>query len=148
MAYIDTFLIRYNEFIDWTIGYLILAFILILADLYFGLQAAYKRKENVRKYSAIRRTIIKICNYVILIIVAYTVQYVIKFPLPFDINIAYWILIIIFIIEIGSIGNNFFMSIGIKYKFNLLEFILKNTGILEKNKDNDKKEKEEENERD
>lgn len=143
MTHIDTFLSGLFEFIDWSKGWLLLAFVLIMADLRFGILAAYKRKEIVRKYSAIRRTLNKIGNYIIWLIVAYTIGSVIS--IPFDIDLPVWILIIVYAIELGSIANNFFMVIGIKRKIDILGYLFKDTGILKK--DDDKKEKEEENER-
>lgn len=144
MTHIDTFLSGLFEFIDWSKGWLILAFVLIMADLRFGILAAYKRKEIVRKYNAIRRTLNKIGNYVIWLSVAYTIGSVIT--IPFDIDLPVWILIIVYAIELGSIANNFFMVIGVKRKIDILGYIFKDTCILKK--DDDKKEKEKEDERD
>lgn len=147
MTHIDTFLIGFLEFIDWSLGYLLLAFILIMADLRFGILAAIKRKEIVRKYSAIRRTLNKIGNYVIWLIIAYVIGKVFV-VIPFDIDLPLWILIIIYAIELGSIANNFFMSIGLKRKIDILGYIFKETGILKKDEDKDKDDKDKENERD
>lgn len=136
MTHVDTFLTGLFEFIDWSKGWLFLAFVLIMADLRFGILAAYKRKEIVRKYSAIRRTLNKIGNYAIWLSVAYTIGAVIT--IPFDIDLPVWILIIVYAIELGSIANNFFMVIGIKRKIDILGYIFKDTGILKKDEDKDK----------
>lgn len=136
MTHIDTFLSGLFEFIDWSKGWLILAFVLIMADLRFGILAAYKRKEIVRKYNAIRRTLNKIGNYVIWLSVAYTIGAVIT--IPFDIDLPVWILIIVYAIELGSIANNFFMVIGVKRKIDILGYIFKDTGILKKEKEENK----------
>lgn len=147
MTHIDTFLNGFYEFIDWSLGYLLLAFILIMADLRFGILAAIKRKEIVRKYSAIRRTFNKIGNYIIWLIIAFTIGRVFNI-IPFDIDLTMWILFVIYAIEFGSIANNFLMSIGLKLKIDLLGYIFKETGILKKDDDKDKDDKDKENERD
>lgn len=136
MTHVDTFLSGLFEFIDWSKGWLILAFVLIMADLRFGILAAYKRKEIVRKYSAIRRTLNKIGNYVIWLSVAYTIGAVIS--IPYDIDLPVCILIVVYAIELGSIANNFFFSIGIKRKIDILGYLFKDTGILKKDEDKDK----------
>lgn len=141
MTHINTFYTGLVEFIDWSLGYLLLAFILIMADLRFGILAAIKRKEIVRKYSAIRRTCNKIGNYVIWLVISYVIGKVFV-VIPFDIDLPLWILIIIYAIELGSIANNFLMSIGIKRKIDFLGYILKDTGILKKEKEEDKEHEE------
>lgn len=141
MANIDTFFAGLFEFVDWIKGWLILAFVLIMADLRFGILAAYKRKEIVRKYNAIRRTFNKISNYIIWLTVAYTIGAVIT--VPFDIDLPVWILIAVYAIELGSIANNFLMVVGVKKEIDIWKFIFKDTNII-KDKE-DKKDKKEEN---
>lgn len=70
--YTDGFLIGLLEFFIWAKWLLAAAFILIMADLRFGIPAAKARGEEVKKSRAVRRTFDKITNYCIWIILAYT----------------------------------------------------------------------------
>lgn len=64
--------VKGGNFIDWFDEMLLLAIILILADLFLGIKTARKRKEKVRKSGAWKRTINKACNYLLWILIAYS----------------------------------------------------------------------------
>ena len=60
--------------------FIFVAFVLILADLFFGIAAARKRKEQVRLSRAIRRTVNKIVEYACWIILAASLAVAFKTP--------------------------------------------------------------------
>jgi len=123
----DEYVEGFFKFLQWADSFLFLALILIVADLFFGVKAALRRKEKVRRSRAIRRSIDKICAYVLWILVAYSVGEVFDISiesLPFPI-IAIGI---IYFIEIESIYKNYFEWQGINIKINLLKFFTKKTG--------------------
>lgn len=133
----DQYVEGFLNFIDWSDEMLLLAIILILADLFFGIKAARKRKEKVRKSGAWRRTINKACSYLLWILIAYSFGEV--FGKPFGmVSLPTLMILVIYGIEVESIYSNYFEWKGIKAKINLLKFFSKKTDILEITEKEDK----------
>lgn len=130
MNYTDHFLEGLIEFFVWAKWLLILAFILTMADLKFGISASKYRKEEVKRSRAVRRTFDKISSYVIWIILAYTFGQ--AFGLPFGIELLpIIILLVIYGVELESIYVNYFASKGKRIKVNFLKFFGKKTDIID-----------------
>jgi len=112
--------------------FLILAFLLILVDLRFGVKAAKIRGEKVKKSRAARRTINKIIDYICWIVIAFVIGE--AFGKPFDIPLLpILVLLVIYGVEIESIFANYFeyKYEGKKIKVNLMKFFAKKTDIID-----------------
>lgn len=114
----------FSSFIDgWEnlVIWLIVAFVLILADLRFGIEAADKRGENIRSSRAIRRTINKMVDYICWISVAWVLGHSFGeiFGIPLLVAI---IMLIVCLIEISSIFDNYFEYKGLNKRFNVWKF--------------------------
>jgi hypothetical protein len=134
MTLTDHFLFELYTFLEWSKWLLIGAFILTMADLKFGIAAAKYRKEIIKRSRAIRRTIDKICSYLLWVILAYTFGQ--AFGKPFGIDLLpIIILLIIYGVELESIYANYFVSKGKKVKVNIFKFFGKKTDILEMEED-------------
>lgn len=128
--YTDGFLIGLLEFFIWAKWLLAAAFILIMADLRFGIPAAKARGEEVKKSRAVRRTFDKITNYCLWIILAYTFGQ--AFGQPFGIDLLpLIILLVIYGVELESIYVNYFAAKGKKIKVNVFKFFGKKADIIE-----------------
>lgn len=136
MTYTDHFLVGLLEFFIWAKWLLILAFILTLADLKFGISASKHRKEPVKRSRAIRRTLDKISSYVLWIILAYTFGQ--AFGQPFGIELLpVMILLVIYGVELESIYVNYFATKGKNVRVNVFKFFAKKVDILEEDKQED-----------
>ena len=102
--------------------FLILAIILILGDLRFGIAAAKKRGERIRPSRAVRRSINKLVDYICWLSIATVVG--INFGTVFDVPLlSVIIMTIVCIIELSSIIDNYLEYKGIKQKVNLIKLI-------------------------
>ena len=102
--------------------FLILAIILILGDLRFGIAAAKKRGERIRPSRAVRRSINKLVDYICWLSIATVVG--INFGTVFDIPLlSVIIMAIVCIIELSSIIDNYLEYKGIKQKVNIIKLI-------------------------
>ena len=102
--------------------FLILAIILILGDLRFGIAAAKKRGEKIRPSRAVRRSINKLVDYICWLSIATVVG--INFGTVFDIPLlSVIIMAVVCIIEMSSIIDNYLEYKGIKKKVNLIKLI-------------------------
>ena len=114
-----------SPFIDgWQqmLWFLILAIILILGDLRFGIAAAKKRGERIRPSRAVRRSINKLVDYICWLSIATVVG--INFGTVFDVPLlSVIIMAIVCIIELSSIIDNYLEYKGIKKKVNLIKLI-------------------------
>lgn len=138
MTYTDAFLIELKEFFFWSKWLLFLALILTIADLRFGVIAAKYRGEVIRKSRALKRTMNKICSYIVWVVVAYAFGK--AFGTPFEIELLPLImLLIIYGVEAESIYSNYFEAKGIKAKINFLKFFRKKTDIIDMENDNETK---------
>ena len=102
--------------------FLILAIILILGDLRFGIAAAKKRGERIRPSRAVRRSINKLVDYICWLSIATVVG--VNFGTVFDVPLlSVIIMAIVCIIELSSIIDNYLEYKGIKKKVNLIKLI-------------------------
>ena len=128
--YTDDFLIGLLEFFIWVKWLLGLAFILTMADLKFGISAAKYRNEVVKRSRSVRRTLDKITNYCLWIMLAYTFGQ--AFGQPFGIDLLpLIILLVIYGVELESIYVNYFAAKGKKVKVNVFKFFSKKNDIIE-----------------
>lgn len=136
-----------SPFVDgWEsiIVWLIVAFVLILADLRFGVEASRKRGEKIRGSRVIRRTVNKMIDYICWVSVAWVLGQ--SFGKIFNIPLtAAIIMLIVCLIEISSIVDNYFEYKGVNKKFNVWKFFSKlfkisaiEESIEEKPKENEK----------
>lgn len=126
------------------IPYLIVAFIMIDVDLYFGIEAAKYRKERVRFSSAARRTISKMFEYICWVILSATLSTAFG-----AVWLQYVVLGIVMGNELSSIVANYFEAHGKHIKgFNIFKIISDKSGVdLSDVKIEDDKSKTEENEK-
>ena len=128
--YTDGFLIGLLEFFIWAKWLLALAFLLTMADLKFGISAAKCRNEIVKRSRAVRRTLDKITNYCLWIILAYTFGQ--AFGQPFEIDLLpLIILLVIYGVELESIYVNYFASKGKRVRVNFLKWFGRRADVIE-----------------
>ena len=133
-------LFYYRQMLNDSIIWLIAAGILIIADLYFGIDAAIYNGEKVRVSRAVRRTLNKICEYFCWIMMSAVL------------SVCYhsdWIKLAILSVVIGnelqSCITNFFAARGVNISFNIFKMLAKVTNnnyleditITKKNKNED-----------
>lgn len=104
--------------------WLIVAFVLILADLRFGVEAAMKRGEKIRGSRVIRRTVNKMVDYICWISIAWVLgnSFGKVFEIPLLVAI---VMLIVCSIEISSIFDNYFEYKGLSKRFNVWKFFSK-----------------------
>lgn len=97
----------------WTI----VAIVLISADLHFGLNASRRRGEKIRTSRAVRRTLNKFVDYLCWVSIAWVLGSSIGviFGIPL---IPAIIMLLVCLIELSSIINNYLEARGIAKKFN------------------------------
>lgn len=128
--YTDGFLLGLIEFFVWCKWLLLTAFFLTMADLKFGISAAKYRKEEVKRSRAVRRTLDKITNYCLWVILAYTFGE--AFGKPFNVDLLpLLILLVIYGVELESIYVNYFAAKGKNVRVNFLKFFGKKTDLIE-----------------
>ena len=114
-----------SPFVDgWEklIGWLIVAIVLILADLNFGIKAAKKRGDTIRRSKAWRRSISKLVDYICWIAIAWVIGA--TFSSPFNIPLLpFIVLAFIYVIELQSIVDNYLEYKGIKKRLNIFKLI-------------------------
>lgn len=125
-----TLMSGFMDFIEPLKWFMLLAVILIIADLRFGVAAAKKRGEQIRFSRAGRRTINKIVDYLCWILLAGAIGK--AFGLPFDIPILPAIvLLVIYGFEINSCYGNYFEAHGKKVKVNIFKYFSKKADIID-----------------
>lgn len=104
------------------IWFLILAIILILGDLRFGIAAAKKRGEHIRPSRAIRRSLNKLVDYICWLSIATVVgvNFGSVFCLPL---LSVIIMAVVCVIELSSIIDNYLEYKGIKKKINVIKLL-------------------------
>lgn len=113
----SAFIAGWESMIVW----LIVALVLILADLRFGVAAAKKRNERVRGSRVIRRTVNKLIDYICWVSIAWVLSN--SFGKVFDIPILVAIvMLIVCLIEISSIFDNYFEIKGVNKRLNVWKF--------------------------
>ena len=98
--------------------WLMLALVLLLADLKFGIQAAKKRGEKIRRSRAVRRTINKFVDYICWLSIAWFIGHTFGESLHVP-TLAIIVLAIIYSVELASILDNYFEYRGIAKRLNL-----------------------------
>ena len=98
-----------RDTLDLAFPFLIVAGVVILVDLYFGVKAASKRGETVRASKAIRRTIGKSVEYLSWVILGATLAIAFEWP-----PLSKWIIGIAISIELLSIVSNWLSLHGKK----------------------------------
>ena len=102
--------------------FLILAVILILGDLRFGIAAAKVRGEKIRPSRAVRRSLNKLVDYICWLSIATVVG--INFGSVFGLPLlSVIIMAVVCIIEMSSIVDNYLEYKGIKKKINVIKLI-------------------------
>lgn len=114
------------------------ALVLIAVDLKFGVQAAYKRKENVRFSRAVRRTLNKIVDYVAWILVAGTFGKAFGGVLGIEFLPAI-VLLVIFGIELNSCFANYFEIYDKKFRVDIFKYFAKKVDIIDVEDEDDNK---------
>jgi hypothetical protein len=118
------------DFYTNLIPFILLAVVLILCDLRFGVERAKYVGETVRMSRAVRRTLNKLVDYICWITLAglfgNTFGEVFGIPL-----LSAILLLIIYGIEINSCYSNYFAARGIRKKINIFKLFKKNTDIIE-----------------
>lgn len=122
-----TLLIDFFEPLRWV---MLLALVIVIVDLRFGIRAARVRGEAIRTSRAVRRTINKVVDYVCWILLAGVLGE--AFGNPFDVPLLPLIvLLVVFGCEINSCFSNYFESRGRKMKVNIFKLFRSKVEILE-----------------
>lgn len=109
---------------DWPklLGWIIVALVLVVVDLRFGLQAARQRGEAIKRSRAARRTINKCVDYLMWIMLSYVIgkNFGDTLGLP---TLSYIMLAVVYAVELESIFANYFAAHGVHKRFNVFKFI-------------------------
>ena len=104
------------------VWFLLLAVILILGDLRFGIAAARKRGEHIRPSRAVRRSLNKLVDYICWLSIATVVG--INFGSVFGLPLlSVIIMAVVCIIEMSSIVDKYLEYKGIKKKVNVIKLL-------------------------
>ena len=125
-----SWLTSFIEIVEPVKWFLLAALCLIIADAKFGIEAAKKRGEHIRRSRAIRRTVNKLIDYICWILVASSVGAAFGQPLGIPILPAI-VLFVIYGCEINSCFNNYFEARGSKFRINIFKWIKTKPPILE-----------------
>lgn len=134
----------------WDMRWLILfSIVLIVVDLWWGLSKAIKRKEEIRASRAIRRTLIKLVDYVCILMLGAVAGQAFE-PLGLShVTVAVICMLVACCCEMDSIHSNYCECKGIKRRFSFNKLVNGIIGmkskeikdILENSKENEKDEK-------
>lgn len=125
-----TLMSEFMDFIEPLKWFMLLALILIIADLRFGISASKYRGEKIRFSRAGRRTINKIVDYLCWILLAGAIGK--AFGVPFDIPVLPAIvLLVIYGFEINSCYGNYFEAHGKHVKVDIFKFFRKKADIID-----------------
>lgn len=116
----SSFMEGWESLIVW----LIVAAVLIVADLRFGLMASKVRGEKIRGSRAVRRTINKMVDYICWISIAWVLGSSFGKILDIPVVVAI-VMLVICSVEISSIFDNYFEYRGLNKKFNTWKFVSK-----------------------
>lgn len=118
------------DFYTVLVPYLILAMVLIILDLRWGLAAARVRHETIRTSRAWRRTINKMVDYICWVTLAGLFGQAFGEILGIPI-LAAVMMLVIYGIELNSCFSNYFAARGMKLKINVFRFLSKRADIIE-----------------
>lgn len=107
------------------IPFLIVAAVLIIVDLYFGIRAAKKRGEQVRASTAVRKTFGKMFEYICWVTLSASLS------MAFELQAIEWVVLgIVMGNELISVAGNYFYTHGYKITgLDFLKIIKSKTGI-------------------
>jgi hypothetical protein len=116
------------EFYTKLAPFLLLALVLIICDLRFGVLRAKRSGEVVRMSRAVRRTLNKLVDYICWVTLAglFGNTFGEVFGIPI---LSALLLLVIYGIEVNSCYNNYFEAHGIKKKFNVFKLFKKKIDI-------------------
>lgn len=117
----------------------LLAVLIVIADLRFGVLAAKKRGEVVRFSRAVRRTINKLVDYACWLFLAGAFGQAFGHLLDEKI-LPSLIMLVIFGVEINSCFSNYFEYHGKKIKVNIFKFFGKKTDIIDVEQEDNRQE--------
>lgn len=104
--------------------WLILAFVLIIADLWFGIRAAKLKGEEIRKSTAGRRTLNKFVDYVLYIVVGTSIGMAIGQPYGFNpMIISCTLLALCYAFEVDSIYGHICELHHVNKKFSIWKVV-------------------------
>jgi membrane protein required for beta-lactamase induction len=108
----------------------LLGFVLIIADLRFGVRAAKVRGEKIRISRAGRRTINKLVDYMCWVFLAAAINKAIvpHFDMPL---LPAFVLLVVYGFEINSCYSNYFEARGKKFKIDIFKIFKKKIDIIE-----------------
>lgn len=112
---------------DALLPFLLFAVILTFTDLRYGLLAAKKRGENIRKSRAVRRTLNKMVDFICWIAITWCLGHTFTDALGVPI-VTIVVLAIIYLIELSSVVDNYFEYKGIDKKVSLPKLFKKVLG--------------------
>lgn len=121
--------------------YFVLAIVLIVVDARFGIEAAVRRGEKIRRSRMVRRSINKLVDYICWVTLAGMFGRVFGEELGIPL-LSVVLLVIIYGIEITSCFNNYFEAHGITRRVNLFRLLGRGkvdlADVVEENPDNSK----------
>lgn len=135
MMYIDSILIQERSIISGTattlvaplvdfytplLPFFMLAIVIVICDCRFGVEAAIKRKEEIRQSRKWRRSINKLMDYICWVTLAGLFGGVFGTILGIPV-LSVLILLLIYGIEVMSCFNNYFEARGIKKRINIFK---------------------------
>lgn len=120
------FATMYSQIIMESVMWLMIAGLMTIADLYFGIRAAQYRGETIKVSTAIRKTLDKIFAYVCWVVLSISLS--IGFEMPW---IKFVIFAIIYGAELSSCISNYFTSRGKKVNVNIFSIFSKKLGVEE-----------------
>lgn len=104
--------------------FILAAFVLILADLWFGLRVAKMNREIIRKSAAGRRTLNKFIDYILYIVVGTTISMALANSWNFDpIYVASAILLLCYSFEMDSIYGHICELHKVRKKLSMFKVI-------------------------
>lgn len=106
------------------------AFVLLVCDLRFGVEAAKIRGEVVRFSRAMRRTLNKFVDYLCWLFIAGSIGR--AFGDPFELHLlTAGVLVLIYGIELNSCFSNYFEARGIRKRVNVFKWVARHFKIFD-----------------
>lgn len=102
--------------------WVLLAVVLIIVDLVFGIKAARKRGEPIRGSRALRRTLNKLVDYLCYLSIAWCIGHTFGASLEIPL-LAVFVLAVVYGIELISICDNYLEYKGINKRINLTKLL-------------------------
>lgn len=139
----ENLLAEFIFFIQWAQWFYIAFTIISFVDLYWGVRKAAYQKQEIRASRALRKTLLKICEYLLFVLLAYVAHRAFCTPLDFPL-LPVSVLFVLFLLECESVASNYAAAKGkkITWSFNWKNFINKKTdGMiqLDEQKENETK---------